>query len=46
MSSRYTIKRTSLITWEVIDWEQMKVIQSDISLSKAEEIVKKLEASQ
>ena len=41
---RYTIKRTSLITWDIIDWKQMKVIQTDItSLSKAEEIVKKLE---
>ena len=45
--SRYTIKRTSLITWDIIDWEQMKVIQANItSLSKAEEIVKELEASQ
>lgn len=42
--SRYTIKRTSLITWEIIDWEKKKVIQSDIvGLSKAEKIVEELE---
>ena len=45
--SGYTIKRTSLITWDIIDWEEMRVIQAGItSLSKAEEIVKELEESQ
>ena len=43
MGDRYTIKRTSRMTWEIVDWKTMKIIYNDLSLSEAKEIVENLE---
>ena len=44
MEKRYTIKRTGLLTYDIIDWEQKRTIKTITYLKCAEEYVKKLEA--
>ena len=43
MSKHYGIKRTSLVTWEIIDKKTMKVLYKNLSLYKADKIVEELE---